>query len=142
MRKHFPFLGYLAVLSLLSGWLLSKMSWIGRVGINLLHKEYKFLKVWYKGAGFVFAILLVLFFMHQLAQQRLAPAKARIVHVIAILLALCGLLYTYLDFRGDFSHKLLREPFHLGAYLFWIGWISVSIYFLGKTPQTNVQSKM
>ena len=128
MRRNIPFIIYLAALSTLSGWLMSHMSWIGRVGVNLFHKEYKFLKVWHRGAGVVFAILLLLFILQYIAQRRLPRMTARAVQGVALLIAMAGLWLTYSDFRTDFSHNVLKERFHLGAYLFWVGWISISLY--------------
>jgi hypothetical protein len=130
MRRNIPFILFLGVLSAISGWLMSRMSWIGRVGVNLFHKEYKFLKVWYKGAGVVFAILLAFFIIQWLLNRRLLTPIARTVHIMALLAAICGLWLTYADFRTDFSHGLLKERFHLGAYLFWIGWMSISLFLL------------
>ncbi len=140
MNKNLPFILYLASLSALAGWLLSRMSWIGRVGINLVHKEYKFLKVWYEGAGVIFGVLMILFLVHYLFQTRTKRGTARLANVIAMLLALAGLYFTYNDFRSDFTHSILRERFHLGAYLFWVGWISISIFFLtGRSISKNLQ---
>ena len=130
MRRSLPFIVFLAALSLLSGWLMSRMSWIGRVGVNLFHKEYKFLKIWYEGAGVVFAALLLLFLVQSLLKKQLAQGTARAIQVIALLLGAAGLYFTYKDFRSDFTHSILRERFHLGAYLFWIGWMSISLYLL------------
>lgn len=137
MRRALPFVVYLALLSLLSGWLLSRMSWIGRVGVNLFHREYRFLKYWYKGAALVFVVLLALFLLQSWARRRLSPAKSRGVQIFALVAAVAGLWATYSDFRSDWSHSLLRERFHLGAYLFWIGWMSVSLYLL--TPRRSSQ---
>lgn len=139
MRRTIPFILFLGILSAISGWLMSRMSWIGRVGINLFHKDYKFLKVWYQGAGLVFGVLLVLFIIQWLLNRKLLQPIARTVQLVALLAAICGLWVTYIDFRSDFSHNLLKERFHLGAYLFWIGWMSISIYLLaaaspGKRP--------
>src|ERR1043165_985632 len=130
MRRNIPFILFLALLSVISGWLMSHMSWIGRVGINLFHKEYKFLKVWYRGAGAVFAVLLVLFILQWLVDRKMPKATARVVQIIALLAAICGLWATYGDFRSDFTHGILKERFHLGAYLFWVGWMSISLYLL------------
>ena len=130
MRRHIPFLLYLAALSALSGWLMSHMSWIGRVGVNLFHKEYKFLKVWYKGGAVVFGVLLFLFLIQWLADRKLSKGSARAVQMVALIAAICGLWLTYNDFRTDFTHGVLKERFHLGAYLFWVGWISISLFLL------------
>lgn len=59
-------------------------------------------------------------------------ATRRVAHIIALLVAVAGLYFTYRDFRTDFSHNLMKERFHLGAYLFWIGWVSISLFFLSE----------
>ena len=46
---------------------------------------------------------------------------------ISVLIALVGLYFTYNDFRHTLSHRWLGERFHLGAYLFWIVWIAISV---------------
>lgn len=130
MKRTAPLIAFLAALSLLAGYLFSKMSWIGRVGVNLVHQNYKFLKVWWQGALVVFAILMLLLLIQWLVQQKAKLFTARIIQVIALLIAIAGLYYTYLDFRHDITHRWLKERFHLGGYLFWIGWISISLFFL------------
>lgn len=125
----------LAILSAVSGYLLSRASLVGRVGINLFYKEYKFLKIWWQGALVVFIVLLVLLFLQGLVQKKLIFEKAKQLHIIAIVAALVGLYFTYNDFRHTTSHRLLGERFHLGGYLFWIGWILISIYYLAKKTQ-------
>jgi len=130
MKHSLPFILYLAVLSAISGWLMSRMSWIGRVGVNLIHKEYKFLKTWYEGGGIVFGVLLILFLLQYLSRRRMAPIVSISLQLLALIAAICGLWLTYSDFREDFTHSILKERFHLGAYLFWVGWISISLYCL------------
>lgn len=132
MKRSLPFVILLGVLAIVSGWLMSHVTFIGRVGINWFHKEYKFLKVWYKGAGVVLAVWLVLFGLHGLLQRKLSAAGAKVAHVIALLVALAGLYFTYNDYRHDLSHRLLGERFHLGTYLFWIGWMLISLFFLAQ----------
>ena len=130
MRRNIPFVLFLATLSALSGWLMSHMSFIGRVGVNLFHKEYRFLKVWYEGGGVVFGVLLLLFLLQWLADSRLRRSTATAIQCCTLLLAGGGLWLTYSNFRSDFTHSILKERFHLGAYLFWIGWISISLFLL------------
>ena len=118
------------MLSLLSGWLLSHMSWIGKFGIRLMHQEYSFLKIWYKAAAVVFVVLLALHGIGALIKHKLSPKSATIYFVAALIVAAAGLYGTYHNFRTDFTHRILNERFHLGAYLFWAGWISSSLFFL------------
>lgn len=144
MRRNTFFVIYLGLLAALSGWLMSHMSWIGRVGINFFHKEYQFLKTWYKGAALIFAVLLLFLLIQGLINRKCARQTSRIVHIIAITAALAGLWATYTDFRTDFTHGILKERFHLGAYLFWIGWISISLFLLtsrDKADLSEVQVK-
>lgn len=130
MKRTAPFITLLAGLSVLSGYLLSKATLVGRTGMNLFYKEYRFLKTWWKGALAVFAGLLLLFFIQGLAQRKLRRSKAIIVHAVALVIALAGLYFTYSDFRNTLSHRMLGERFHLGAYLFWIGWMLISLFYI------------
>jgi len=134
-RRNIPFVLYLLVLSAVAGWLLHRMSWIGRVGINLIHKEYKFLKVWWQAGAFVFITLLILYILQYFATRRLRRSSANIVNGVALAVAVGGLYLTYSDFHSDFSHNILKERFHLGAYLFWVGWISISLYLFATRKQ-------
>lgn len=134
-----PFLALLTGLATLSGWLLSKISLVGKAGIATAYKEYRFLRTWWQAGGVVFLIWLLLFFLQYRAQSRLSPSRSRWVHIAAIVAAVAGLFFTYSDFRNDLSHRWLGERFHLGAYLFWIGWILVSIFFLTRRREKSLQ---
>lgn len=140
MKRTILFLLLLAGLSAVSGFLMSNMSWIGRVGINLMHKEYKFLKVWWQGGAVVYSALLILFFIHWILQKSLPFVVAKIVHVLLFGVAVYGLYFTYSDFSDDFTHRLLRDVFHVGAYLFWAGWMLISIFFISERRKKVIVS--
>ncbi len=129
----------LALLSLISGFLLSKATLIGRTGINLFYKEYKFLKVWWQGSLVVFVSLMLLFGLHSFVQMRLKKTTSNLIHLVAVIASLIGLYFTYNDFRHTLNHRLLGERFHLGAYLFWVGWIVIGIYFLSFNARAKYQ---
>ena len=118
----------LATLAILCGYLLSKASFIGRLGMTYVYKEYRFLKTWWKGALAVFIVWIVLLIIQAIVERKLSKTKATIVHVVFILLALAGLYFTYADFQHTTSHRWLKEKFHIGAYLFWLGWIIISLF--------------
>jgi hypothetical protein len=120
----------LLVLSVIAGYLLSKASVVGKVGISLFYKQYKFLKVWWQGGLLIFAVWMILFFLQGLAQRRSSSSRSKLMHTGAIVVALISLYFTYQDFRNTLSHRLLGERFHLGGYLFWIGWIIISLFYL------------
>lgn len=122
----------MAFFSVVAGYLLSGISLIGRVGINLMYKEYRFLKTWWKGAILVFIVWLILFIIQMLVQKRATKAVSNIVHAVLLVIAVAGLYSSYADFRHTTSHRWLGERFHLGVYLFWIGWIAISIFTLMK----------
>ncbi|MEJ7767817.1 MAG: cytochrome d ubiquinol oxidase subunit II [Chitinophagaceae bacterium] len=121
---------FLLILSVISGYLMSKASMLGRAGMSIFYREYNFLKVWWKGALLVSVFLLGLFALHGMIQKKTAPNKARTFHLIAFVFALTGLYFTYNDFRHTLSHRLLGERFHLGVYLFWVGWLVTSVLYL------------
>ena len=132
-RRYFVLL--LLVLSVLCGYLLSKASLVGRVGISLFYKQYSFLKVWWQGGLLVFVVWLLLFFLQGWLRKKVQEKQAKLVHLGAILLALVGLFFTYQDFQHNTTHRWLGERFHLGGYLFWIGWIGISVFYLTEKKQ-------
>lgn len=130
----------LLALSTLAGYLLSKASLVGRIGISLFYKEYKILKVWWQAVLFVFTVWMILFFLQRRLKRKCSSTTSRLVQIGAILIALAGLFLTYQDFRNNLSHRLLGERFHLGGYLFWFGWIIISVYYL--MPDKNHRSQI
>ena len=119
---------FLAALATLSGYLMSKASFIGRLGMTYVYKEYRFLKTWWKGALTVFAVWIIVLMIQAIVERKASKVTATIVHVVFILLALIGLYFTYSDFQHTTSHRWLKEKFHIGAYLFWLGWIIISVF--------------
>jgi hydrogenase-4 membrane subunit HyfE len=127
----------LAALACLSGYLMSKASFIGRVGMTYVYKEYRFLKTWWQGALAVFVVWVILLIIQTIIEKKLSKATATIIHAIFILLALIGLYFTYSDFQHTTSHRWLKEKFHIGAYLFWLGWIIISAFCIVQ-KRTNI----
>lgn len=129
-QRTIPFILLLAALSAVSGFMMSNMSWIGRIGINLMHKEYKFLKVWWQGGLAVFAALILLFIIQTVIQKKAGFIVGKLLHLLCFAAAIGGLYFTFSDFSNDITHRLLRDVFHVGAYLFWVGWMLISVFFL------------
>lgn len=124
----------LAFSSLLSGILISKMSFIGRVGITIIYNEYAILKSWWKTALLFFIIQAVLFAVFSIWQNKnSSKLKQFILPVIFLIIGFVGLYYTYHDFTQT-SHRLLKASFHFGFYLFWMTWFANCIYFLIIKP--------
>ena len=120
----------LAVFSLLSGYLLSAISFVGRAGIDLFYTQYRFLKTWWKGALLVFIVWIILFIIQSVINKRAGKATSNMVNAIMLVVATIGLYFSYADFRHSLAHRWLGERFHLGVYLFWAGWMAISILML------------
>ena len=131
----------LAALAALSGYLMSKASFIGRIGMTFIYKEYGFLKTWWKGALAVFVVWMIVLAIQAIVEKNLPKLKATIVHAIFILLALIGLYFTYSDFQHSTSHRWLKEKFHIGAYLFWLGWIIISAFSIVQKKEDIIKEK-
>jgi hypothetical protein len=129
----------LVPLAVITGWTLSKATIIGKVGIHFLHGEYAFLNSWWKGALFVLGVWIVMEIIQYRIWKKYRPNINRAVQISFISLAVLGLYFTYIDFR-TFSHGLLGERFHIGGYLFWIGWSIISIYFMKfRNDETTIK---
>ena len=132
IKKLAPIALFLAFLSCISGYLMSKPSLVGRIGINVFYREYRFLQTWWQGALVVFITLLIILLIHHLVYQKLQKKKAVIIYIIMFLLALVGFYFTWQDFHSTTTHRWLKERFHIGAYLFWLGWAVISLYFISQ----------
>ena len=137
MKRTAPFLLLLTGLAVLSGYLLSKASLVGKTGIHFFYKEYKFLNHWYKGAALVLAVWLLLFLLHRWLAKKLPATKSKLAFAASIAVSLIGLYLTHNDFRSDLSHRLLGERFHLGAYLFWVGCVLVALFHLWPQKEND-----
>lgn len=135
MKRILPLLLFIVIISCISGWLMSKPSLVGRVGIALFYKQYHFLRIWWQGALAVCITLMVLTILQGWAHLKLSRAGSIWFQVLMILLAIAGFLYTWYDFQHTTTHRWLKERFHLGAYLFWLGMISISIFYLTSKKQ-------
>ena len=132
---------FLVALASLSGYLMSKSSFIGRLGMTYVYKEYRFLKTWWQGALAVFVVWMVVLVIQIIVEKKLSKTNATIVHVGFILLALAGLYFTYADFQNTTSHRWLKEKFHIGAYLFWLGWVTISAFCIVQESSEILKEK-
>ena len=138
-RKIISLNAILIPLAIIIGWTLSKATIVGKVGIHLLHREYSFLNSWWKGALLVWGVWLVLEIIQYRVWKRNRQNINLLIQAFFIFLAVLGLYFTYLDFR-TLSHGLLGDRFHIGGYLFWIGWCIISIFFI-KLRNNDIATK-
>ena len=143
MKRYLPLITILALLSLISGYMLSRMSFLARTAISVFKKKYyyySFMKIWWKGALFNFTILALLLVLQIWLQSKLNKQKAFLMNLACLVLAVLGLYFTYKDFRADLSHRLAGERLHLGFYLFWIAWMCISIFMLWQNTLRTTTS--
>jgi hypothetical protein len=141
LKRNVTVVLLLVILAAIDGYLLSAISFVGRAGINLMYTEYQFLKTWWKGALLVFIVWMLLFAILSLLQKKLSKRSATLIPIASVVVATAGLYLSYADFRNSLSHRLLGERFHLGVYLFWFGWIGISILMvIPKKHIINVEA--
>jgi len=122
-----------AFFSIIEAYLVSKISFLGKIGISTTHTEYQLLRSGWKTFLLFFGIQLLIIFVLSYMQKKSPPKATHLTATALLVMAIFGLLITYNDFQHTFTHRLLRERFHLGFYLFWLGWISSCIFFLSTT---------
>lgn len=130
MKRNYPLLIFiLTLISLLSGNLTKGVSFVGKMGINLFYKEYKFFKVWWQAALVCFAAMIIVTVLLYFIDKSLQGVTRKIVLLLLFFVFLSGLYFTFKDFRNDLSHRLLGERFHLGIYLYWMGFCMISLFY-------------
>lgn len=134
IKRFIPLTLFLLFLAMISGYLMSKASLAGRIGIGLFYKEYRFLKTWWQGALVVLAVLIILLALLAFLQSRIGAVLFRIVCLVMVLLAIIGFNFTWQDFHHTLTHRMLGGRFQLGAYLFWLGWAVISVFFILNKP--------
>jgi hypothetical protein len=119
-----------ALLCWLDVYLISKISWIGKLGIATVHKEYRLLRSDWKTFLLLFSLQIVLIAGLTVVRTKCPRRIATLVTSMLLTLGAIGLFLTFRDFIYTYTHRLLKERFHLGFYLFWLGWIGTCIFFL------------
>ena len=130
MKYKGPLFFSMGLLSLLSGYLLSRASLAGKFGISIFYQDYSFLKSWWKAAAVVLLVQLFLMILLEIIKKRSSPRGLKIASAFVIILALIGIYFSYYDFKTTMSHRLLGKRFHQGVYLFWISWVVMGCFYL------------
>lgn len=128
--KNFSILTLIqAVMSLISAVLISKMSFIGKIGVSTFYNQYAVFKTWWKTAILLFIVQFVLLLFLQTFHSKVSVGFARALAVLLIVVGALGFYLTYVDFATT-SHKMMKFSFHFGFYLFWVAWLITCGYFL------------
>jgi uncharacterized membrane protein len=111
-------------------YLISKISTIGKIGIATTYHQYHWLRVFWLTytilTVFQLALILTLFIIGKRSTKKMT----NLVSTIFLVAGGLGLVLTFQDFLHTYSHRLLKERFHLGFYIFWICWMGSCLYFL------------
>jgi len=119
-----------ALLCLVETYLVSKISFIGKVGIATVHREYSLLRSGWKTFLLLFSIQVVIIITLSIIEKRSPKKIAAIITAALLLLGIIGLYITFQDFLHTYTHRLLKERFHTAFYLFWLSWIGTCLYFI------------
>ncbi|WP_190277294.1 hypothetical protein [Taibaiella lutea] len=130
-----------AVLSVISGFLISKMSWIGRIGVTWFMPQYKVFKSWWQTAIILFVVQVIVLIIQWMVKRKASRKAAFVTILVFLLIGIAGLYFTYNDFQSTFTHKLMKEKFHLGFYLFWLSWVIGSLYVLATKKNIPEENK-
>jgi hypothetical protein len=139
MKRYFPLLLALAIISVISGILLSEMSFLAKTAISIFKKEYQyyaFMKIWWQAAIVFYSVFIVLLLLQLACKRYFSPSNALIIQLLCLLLAGLGFYLTYIDFHTDLSHRWAGKKLHAGFYLFWMGWALISLFLLFNSPKT------
>lgn len=134
-----------ALASVVSGILIENMSFIGRIGVSTMYREYLIFKTWWKTALLLFAVQLFLIILLQIFQKINAKTR-KIIAMLCLVLGIVGAYFTYINFTTT-SHRMMKFSFHFGFYLFWFCWFVTCFYFIflkkkiiNKEVYTTLQS--
>ena len=117
-------------------YLISKISTIGKIGIATTYHQYHWLRIFWLTFTILTLFQLALIAALHILGKRTTKKMTNLVSTILLVAGILGLALTFQDFMHTYSHRLLKERFHLGFYIFWISWIGTCVYFL-FTGRTN-----
>ena len=100
-----------ALLSLISGVLISKMSFIGRIGVSTAYNQYAVFKVWWKTAILLFIVQFILALFLQTFKSKVSNNFARLLALLLIIVGGIGAYFTYIDFTTT-AHKVMNIKCH------------------------------
>ncbi|MBO9619777.1 MAG: cytochrome d ubiquinol oxidase subunit II [Niabella sp.] len=135
MKRNYTVLFCTMLLTaLLSGVLTSGISLVGRVGVNTFYTGYKFFKVWWQSGLVCLGVQLFILGLLFITDRKCSGVKRLSVLLAFLVFFLAGLYLTYSNFRTDVAHRWLGERFHLGVYLYWLGFCVIDLFFITTAP--------
>ena len=137
MKKSTSLLLFQSLLAVVSGILITQMSFLGRVVIDTMYRQFLIFRSWWKTALLLFfvqcLIIGLLWAIQKMATLSIAKKAAWVLLIIGII----GFGATYWDFSTTI-HKVMKAKFHFGFYLFWIGWWVSCLYFISIKNEEKI----
>lgn len=142
LKKQLSILiAFQAALCLLATYLISRISLIGKIGIAFFYKEYRLLRSGWKTFLLFFFLQLLIILLLGFMNKKYSAKRTIYSACVIFIISLVGLFTTYNDFLHTYSHRLLKERFHIGFYLFWIGIMITCVFFIfiakNKPPEES-----
>ena len=135
--KNFSILTLIqAVMSLISAILISKMSFIGKIGVSTFYSQYAVFKTWWKTAILLFIVQFILLLFLQTFRSKVSAGFARALALLLAVVGAVGFYLSYVDFTTT-SHKMMKFSFHFGFYLFWIAWLITWLFSFSQGSKAN-----
>ena len=110
--------------------LISRISTIGKIGIATTYHQYHWLRIFWLTYTILTLFQLAVIAVLYILGKRSTKKMTNLVSTILLVAGGLGLALTFQDFMHTYSHRLLKERFHLGFYIFWISWMGTCAYFL------------
>ena len=129
MKKSTSLLLFQALLSVVSGILITQMSLLGRIGIHPMYRQFMIFRSWWKTALLLFAVQCLVIGLLWSIRKMVHLSAAKKVAWLLLIVGIVGFAATYWDFSTT-MHKVMKAKFHFGFYLFWIGWWVSCLYFI------------
>jgi hypothetical protein len=129
-RRLFVLITSQLLLCWLETYLISKISLIGKIGIATVYKEYHWLRIFWKTYLILSILQLAVILTLYIVERRSAKKITNLISTTLFVAGLLGLILTFQDFFHDYAHRLLKERFHLGFYIFWFSWMATCAYWL------------
>lgn len=111
-------------------YLISKISTIGKIGIATAYHQYHWLRVFWLTYAILTLFQLAVIGTLYILGKRSTKKLTNLISTILLFAGGLGLVLTFQDFMHTYSHRLLKERFHLGFYIFWISWMASCAFFL------------
>jgi hypothetical protein len=109
------------------------------VGIATIHREYRLLRSGWKTFLLLFGIQIAIIITLNIIQKKVSRKSMILTASLLLGVAAIGFFITFQDFLHTYTHRLLKERFHLGFYLFWMGWMGSCIFFLANSREIKIK---